>query len=203
MIFNKSLRLFVLTILTAILAVFVQAQNRGKPSPEFSPPPMAPNPAITEWNIFKSEKGRFSVLLPTKPTEEKSSKDGSNPHFFHSFMGQFLFNLSYVDWPSTNVDPQMIFDKLLSQTKAEKDLKLVEGKVIDVSGYPGRELELETDLGFMQMRVIVAGNRIYQIDVTSLNKKSETKEARAFLDSFKITDAPGEKKAQPRNSKPN
>lgn len=197
---SRSLKCFLLVILAAMFAVSAQAQVKSL-SDEFSPPPMAPNLAVSEWKRFASDVGRFSVLLPTKPEEDQAANAGAKAYFFHSFLGQFDFKLKYIEMP-TAPDPQKMFDTLLAGTKAAKGVKLVGEKVVEVNGHPGREFAVETEMAFTQTKVIIAGNHIYQLVVMSLNKKSETKEARAFLDSFKITDASGEKKAQPNNSKP-
>lgn len=198
---SRSFKLLFLAILAAMFAVSAQAQVKPLPD-EFSPPPMAPNPPITEWKTFTSELGQFSVLLPTKPKEEQASNAGAKAYFFHSFTGLFIFKLNYIEMPHAP-DPQKMFENLLTKAKAVKGVELVEEKVIDVKGYPGREVAVKIEQSFIQTKVVIVGNRIYQLVATSLNEKSETKEARAFLDSFKITGAPGEKKAQPNNSKPN
>ncbi len=189
--------------LLVISAMLIPALAKAQTAPPpFAPPPMAPAKPISAWKTFKSEQGKFSVLLPTKPEEDHQSKDGVKAHLFNSFLGQFIFKLNYVEFPSGAADPKSLLDRTLAEISTRKELKLVADKVVEVDGYAGREIALETEIAFVQMRFFIVENRIYQLNVSSLNQKAETQEARAFLDSFRFLKSGAAKQPAQNNSKP-
>jgi hypothetical protein len=187
-------------ILLASLATFfaasVQAQDAPPPPP---PPPPAPNVPISEWRTFKSEDGKFSVLLPTTPKEDHQTNGQVKTHVFRSFISQHDFKLTYVELPNPAPDVKTLWEKTRDGAGAPKGMKLVGEKMIEVNGHPVLELAAEGDWAFLQIRFLTVGNRIYQLMVFSSNKKAETPEARAFLDSFKFLTATEEKKPKQDN----
>ncbi len=178
-------------ILLASLATFFAASVQAQDAP---PPPPARNIPISEWKTFKSEDGKFSVRMPTSPKADQQTNGQVKIHVYLSFIGQVDLKLDYVELPNAAPDVKTLWEKTRAGIVARKEMKLVGEKVIEVDGHPVLELAAQSDFVFLQTRLFTKGNCIYQLTALSSNPKSETPEARAFLDSFKFLTATEEKK---------
>lgn len=192
----------ILKIIVAVgLAIFfvssVKAQDGPPPPPP--PPPPARDVPLAEWKTFQSEVGSFSVLVPIPPKEEQQTNGPSKIYVFRSFTSQQDFKLTYVELPNAAPDVKTLWERTKPGMTARKELKLIGEKMIEANGTTGLELTAESEFAFMQIRFFTSGNGIYQLTALSLNKKAETPEARAFLDSFKLLDASTEKKSKQEN----
>jgi hypothetical protein len=183
--------------LAIFFATSIKAQDGPPPPPP--PPPPARDVPLVEWKTFQSEVGKFSVLVPIPPKEEQQMNGPSKIYVFRSFTSQQDFKLTYVELPNAAPDVKTLWERTKPGMTARKEMKLVSEKMIEANGTPGLELTAESEFAFMQIRFFTSGNGIYQLTALSLNKKTETLEARAFLDSFKLLDVVGEKQAKQEN----
>lgn len=195
----KMFRAISIAIVMVFSVSHTMAQSQTPPPPP--PPPPAPYVPVSEWKTFNSEQMKISVLLPTTPKEQSPS---TQMRMFFSFMRQHQFIVTCMEFPAKPKSPELAYEGAIDQLKnGPLKLSLSSNKVVQISGHAAREIAAETPEGFLQARIISVENRFCQAAVTSLNKKSETEEARAFLDSFKLLDEPNEKKSDQKTSKPN
>src|SRR5262249_39654549 len=93
--------------------------------------------------------------------------------------------------------------------------KLLRDEKINLGSYEGREMaiaitrsfkngptdEMVTIKSVVQTRVFAVGRRVYLVIAKSLNQEAETKEAQAFLDSFKLLGPDqGKRSGQPNSN---
>lgn len=158
------------------------------------------------WKEFSSTAGRFKVALPGNPTEtSKTIESRLGEIRRHTFtlgtdIGAFL--ISYSDLPVSVTEPGEV-NKFLDHAH-EGEVAPVQGRLLSMAeialdGYPGRESIVETPNSTFRVKYYLAGQRIYQIAVSTPNgpAKNAAEMARSmesivskFFDSFKITSEP-------------
>lgn len=194
-------KLFRAIFLPALVSISVGASMAQEPPP---PPPTAPTKPVSEWKVFAPEQLKISVLLPTVPKEAPSSPQMPQMRMYLSFTDQHQFIVTCMEFPVKPPSPEAAYTGAIDQlTNGPMKAKISSNKIVQISGHDAREIALESPDGFLQARILSVEKRFCQIAVTSLNKKSETAEARAFLDSFKLVDEANEKKPEQKTSKPN
>jgi hypothetical protein len=150
-----------------------------------------------EQSVFRSERGRFSILFHSKP--EETSKDADTPfgkqtlHLFTcSDQGSFQV-VGYIDYP-VEVRKNKTADEVFDNARFGVNLFL-NGIVFDEKRimigndkHPGRELFIKspTDDHVIRYRMYLVGNRFYQVVVGGSQQYATGMSANEFLDSFKI-----------------
>ena len=146
-----------------------------------------------DWQSFTSEKGRFSVLVPDKPTEEVGSGNAGTAgsyttHLFTSKVQGAIYMVGWADYqPGLKINAD-------GELKANRDnfLKGVEATLlsetkITLDKNPGIEFKAERKPNiFIKSRVYLVGNRPYQLIAISIGQE-DIKNADKFLNSFKLT----------------
>jgi TonB family protein len=130
------------------------------------------------WKEFSSTAGRFKVALPGNPTETSETIELTlalgkvKRHTFAFWFGFATFLVSYSDLPVTLADPDEV-DEFLNHHIHEGEVAATQGKLlskteIELDGYPGRELIVETPKSTFRMKRYLVGRRFYQITVSTL-----------------------------------
>ena len=162
-----------------------------------------PVEAKTEfWRLFKSTEGRFSVEIPGTPQIDTQSVDTpAGKIFFTKFILQTAstYGVIYADYP-TKIEGSATINRILNDgaknAAASVNAELLSMTEITVDGYPGRLLlEQMRDGSTMSVKMVVVGQRLYQVAVTLPSPSRMAPEQKAiyesaankFLDSFKIT----------------
>ena len=139
------------------------------------------------WQQFSSEAGKFTVLMPGKPTQESDTDaDGSITHNFTVVRGETVYLVTYSELVDvvTQLNPSEIFDAVCGGYAADGD-KLVNQREIELSGYPGRSVELRAKDGTSgKASMYLIGNRLYQLLLISPNLE----DGKQFFESFQVTD---------------
>ena len=144
---------------------------------------------------FQSESGRFSILFPGLPKEEKVPDDSGGLLQIQFLVGSEDGDLlvSYQDNPKlANATWDELSKALLvAQEKVQKSMqgKLVRSKEIALEKqYPGREYEFEipTAAGQYRSRSYLVKGRLYQVIVVGKREFVASKDADRFMDSFKL-----------------
>jgi hypothetical protein len=151
-----------------------------------------------DWVEFLSEEGRFTVLMPSKPTEQvmpiQSTSGSLNLHTYVSLGVQGIaYIASYSDMPTAPADQSMIIKVLDDVRNGQLDKakgKLQSEVTISHDGHPGRELKIETSVGPALVRNYLVGHRLYQLVVVVPEAKAGfldvAKDTAKFLSSFKL-----------------
>ena len=172
--------LFVFPMLVAVV-VLTAACNLGK-KPE----------------MYRSESGGFSVMIPGKPDESTQALDTPRGkidlHLFTVQKGNRAYIVSYSDYPEEMVkqnSPQKSLDG--SRDGEVRNMgKLILEKNLSLDGHPGRELVIEgkTSDGHeatSKTRIFLVGNRLYQVIFAAPRGEVSSSEMDDFLESFKLT----------------
>ena len=147
-------------------------------------------PSGAGWTGFDPEHGKFSLAMPGTPTENPS--DGSAGKSWSSSADGLTYTISYAELqtPEASADT----DKVEQWMDNEVDIMLTiergtltkQQKPLMVGGQPGREVDIDVDgKTVRRIRMCVAGNRLYRVEVSGPKDKVFTPEVDSFLDSFK------------------
>lgn len=158
--------------------------------------------AAKGWDLFEDKDGTFNIRAPGQPRtmpQEAETELGKVTYINHMF--NIPDGMLMVGWADMPLDPKDVtaevekkmFDGGRDGMIKAINAKLVEEKVIEVDGFPGRAYLMEFEVpghGQAQnhVRTFPAGNRHYTLQ--GLGMGTGSKEAQlAFLDTFHITKA--------------
>jgi hypothetical protein len=147
-----------------------------------------------EFKEFKCEGGRFKVLMPGTPKEEKLSAAGIPLKTFRVESWDKGCAVAYADIPdeilrygSTSAKLDAAVDGMVSNVHG----KLIRAYDIQLAGkYPGREVkaELPGNNGIIVARIYLVRQRFYELLVTGPQSWATSADANKFLDSFVLID---------------
>jgi len=150
------------------------------------------NPEPPVWTEFRSEEGRFTVLMPVKPVSQASTIETPQGRFEqHVFIAShfpLICSIAYVDLPkqiSAANDVDGFFGGVRDEFIKEVGGKLASESSLSLEGHPGREIKVYMFRGDLRLRLFLVGDRLY---VLSLIKSSETDEEtlKKFFGSFRL-----------------
>lgn len=164
-----------------------------------------------EWREVRSEAGGYTVDLPADPRDDMAqfaAKHGPvQPGV--KYDGTILigrleeYSIVYADIAPkvrrTNTDEEILDSAVEGMKNAKPGPVVRASKAVTVSGFPGRELELQVDGQKLLARVVVADTRLYTIVAGGPLARRGEDRLRRFVDSFKLNDPKGApaKKADP------
>jgi hypothetical protein len=151
--------------------------------------------AAQEFKQYASAAGRYKALFPgdvkSETTDIQAGKDTLKLTLDTvELKGDTVFMVSYVD-ASDEVAKKPAgprLDKVRDGNKGESG-KVVEDKdvTVGVEKYPGRDLLIETRNGYLRNRVVIAGNRLYQVMIQGSKEVVTSASADRFINSFEVT----------------
>jgi hypothetical protein len=163
------------------LAVGLAAAGAAGQAPEFKPyastdgryKAVFPGPVTTQTVPVKGDKGDLTVVVDSVELLAGTS-----------------FLVTYVDAPAEfakqPAGPRL--DKVRDGNKGA-DGKVVSEKDVAVGAekYPGRDVLIEKPTGHLRNRIVIAGNRLYQVMVQGPKDVVLSPSADRFLQSFEVT----------------
>jgi hypothetical protein len=147
------------------------------------------------WRVFSSKEGGFKIALPGKPAESKQRVATATATldvylFVVDAKDGGAYVVSYSDLPADDVKPGSESKRLdLARDGAVSNArgKLRNEKEIKLDGFPGRELDIETDKGQrIRMRVVAAKQRLVQAMAMGAPPFTQSKDTALFLDSLRL-----------------
>jgi hypothetical protein len=147
--------------------------------------------------VFLSEAGKFSVTLPAKPkkqtTKTPSAVGQLEVNLFLVDLNDKAFIASYTDYPKgtvTDANRQAVLDGVRNgnvkggKGKLASETKITVGK----EKLEGRELLIEkADIkGFYRARILIRGDRLYQVIAIGAGDWAKTDTVTKYLDSFEL-----------------
>jgi hypothetical protein len=173
-----------------------QAQEHTRPPSSSTPRPTpVPTPATIAtapgWELFNSDKGRFSVMMPGIPTDKvEVTQSEHGPYTTHLFVirgAKSVFLLGWVDYdPTFNFDPTGELD--LNRENFIKGVKatLIENPRVTLAGYQAIEFTAQTADTIYKSRVYMVGRRPYQLVTGTPRNVDDTVNVNRFFDSFRV-----------------
>ena len=150
--------------------------------------------AAPVWTEFKSEAGRFSILMPAKPNYATQTFENGQGRFEHhvfiATVGLLACFVDYADMPEPLSDAKnsdalfdVARDEFLKGAQAKLDLETN----ISLDGHPGREVRMRVYGGTVRLRIFLIDGRLFQISITLAGNKatSEEETIEKFFKSFK------------------
>src|SRR5690348_1258395 len=122
--------------------------------------------AAAEWKEFRSEPGNFAILLPGTPVEEAGNADAASGeikgHNYTVDLKDNQYLVSYLEFPQEPAHPEAVLDG--ARDGGLKTSKLISETKIDISGFPGRALTMQSSSGeTINSRMFLVKNRLYII----------------------------------------
>jgi outer membrane lipoprotein-sorting protein len=152
------------------------------------------NPGPPVWTEFKSEEGRFSILMPDKPQSTSSTFESPQGRFEqHLFIAShhptLVFMVAYTDIPKQLLVDKYIdgfFDQVRDEFIKSAEGKLASDTPLTVDGHPAREVKVHVFKGELRLRMFLVGERAYMLSVMHMEKPDE-EITKKFFSSFKLS----------------
>jgi hypothetical protein len=147
------------------------------------------------WKVLTSKDGDFAAAFPGSPIEKKQRVKTATGElevavFVLERKDDSIFVVSYSDMPLSEVktgteEKRLDFAREGAVSNARG--KLRSEKKIDMDGFPGRELVIETEKDIViRMRVFAVRQRLYQAMAMGPGRFYQSKDAGTFLDSLRL-----------------
>ncbi|HEU4767241.1 MAG TPA: hypothetical protein VFS77_07690 [Pyrinomonadaceae bacterium] len=184
--------------ITMGMSVVVPAQEHTKRPPAASTPTApasttAPDVNTDEsgWVRFKSDTGRFSVLMPEIPKDQvETTQSEHGPYTTHLYITRHANIVYLIGW--VDYDPSFNFNKL-SELNANRDnfvkgikATLLTSNTKTIDGYQALEFSAETAERTFKSRVYMVGRRPYQIVIGYPKDEEDPVTVNRFFNSFKV-----------------
>lgn len=148
-----------------------------------------------DYKPYASADGRYKALFPgpvkTETTDVKATAGTLKLTLDSVEVSEgVIFLVTYIDVPDavakSPVGPRL--DKVRDGNKGT-DGKVHTDKEIAVGAdkHPGRDLLIEKPTFFLRNRVVIAGNRLYQVMVQGSKEFVTSKEVDRYFDAFEVT----------------
>lgn len=145
------------------------------------------------WQKLESREGKFQVLMPgvarSSVVPLQTSVGNLKQFQFLVNLGERAFMVTYVDYPQDTVDelgPEKILQNVLAGI-ASAGSKILEDKPLELGESLGRELLYLKPNGFLiHSRVVLVGNRFYQLTLVRSGQEPDPDAAR-FFESFRFS----------------
>ena len=158
------------------------------------------NPSIliaqSIWKPFSSQEGRFKVLLPGTPTQEKKNtktKYGTFPTTIFSVVREEEagYLVSYLDFPQninlTARNRDQYLSAIATGFAQGAGGRLVSQQNIRLGNLSGKEVRLQFEQGVIgKGRLFLANKRLYTVIVITDKEKNLTKSIQGYLNSFQL-----------------
>lgn len=158
---------------------------------------------FSDWKLFESDKGRFSILVPGLMSEKKNEVEteiGTLTYhiYFHKPEAEnadnFLYMVSYCDYPEGSVhsdSTELLAD--FFEATVESSVFSVNGDLfystdMDYKGYPGKlwRVNYGDNTAAIKTKAFMIENRYYAVQAITLRDKSLNSAIDKFLDSFQV-----------------
>ena len=167
---------------------------RPTPTPaRATPTPVrAAEPDNGGWVRFRSDLGRFSILVPVAPEETKETTPSDHgPYTTYLFIARepsFVYLIGWVDYdPSFNFNRQKELEANRDNFVKGVKATLTSTQSLTIDGYPVIEFTCDTTERTFHSRVFMVGRRPYQIVIGYPKGQAETAPIARFFNSFKVT----------------
>jgi hypothetical protein len=153
------------------------------------------DPGPPAWSEFRSDEGRFSLLMPEKPRSQATTIQTPQGRFEqHAFIAShypLVCMIAYTDIPrhllvANNVDE--FFESVRDQFIKEVGGKLASESSLSLDGHSGREIEVHMFRGRLRLRLFLVGDRLYVLSFANSDKalESDMETPNKFFGSFKL-----------------
>jgi hypothetical protein len=155
-------------------------------------------PAEDAFKLFTSKEGKFTVLMPGQPKEEKSvDKAGATEVTTNMFTCEVdsdrVVLVGFSELPPASSDPANV-DKVLDASAGSTE-RVVKGKIlslekISLGKHPGREVQIEVPESkwIVKVHYYLVGTRLYQVYCIGPASYVRSADLDRFYKSFKVNE---------------
>ena len=173
--------------LVAVLAVACDTGGRAADE-------RVPYTSIDEWVRYTSIDAGFSALFPVQPSQDTQievTEFGDLEFDQFAAVGEdgTTYMVMYGDMSAVTrvFTPDEMLDAVAPRVIQRSSGELIHELIIDIDGYPGREVKVRTAGGsIFKLRAYLVGNRNYQIVVITSPEDQFSADVGRFLDSFEL-----------------
>ena len=153
------------------------------------------NPGPPVWSEFRSDEGRFSVLMPEKPVSQSSTMETKQGRFdsqvFIATHYPLVCMVGYTVIPREVLvanDVDGFFEGFRDQFIKQVGGKLASESSLTLYGHAGREIKVHMFRGELRVRLVLVGDRLYQLVVIKSDQvvAVDAEIFNKFFDSFKL-----------------
>jgi hypothetical protein len=152
------------------------------------------NGKLAPFKEFRSDEGRFTVLMPGKPEVRNEAMDMPfgkvNTITYMAGSRKIGCIVSYADYPELlikSTDPQKLLDGAKEGAIKNAGGRLVSETNIDFHGLPAKEVLIEiSNKAFVTAKFILKSPRFYTLMFFAPTNKGHEQDISKFFDSFKI-----------------
>lgn len=144
-----------------------------------------------DWKMFSASDNRFRVRFPGEPKEEdRQTQVGKKTIHFKELSTEFKdssYSVTYLDFPRTwkllgsHTLLKKSFHKMLEKEAVKE---IIYQKLMKFNGHPALDYAMKKGEKEIYGRLIVVGNTLYFLSVSSSKTKEAQINSKAFLDSF-------------------
>jgi hypothetical protein len=144
--------------------------------------------------VFRAQEGDFAVTFPMAPTVQtkpaRRSRDIAQRRYIDDENGR-VFSVAVDEYPDGVLPPaptESTYDRVLTMLAGDDPQSLKSTRPARLAGKPcleGRFEDVDGDVRIV--RVLIIGNRVYQVSYIHAENLDPPGEADTFFTSFKIT----------------
>jgi len=154
------------------------------------------NDKLAPFQEFRSNDGRFTVLMPGKPEVRNEAMDMPfgkvNTITYMASSRKVGCAVAYTDYPALlikSTDPQKLLEGAKNGAIKNVSGRLVSETSIDFHGLPARDVVIEIpNKALVTARFILVSPRFYELMFFATTDKSHEQDISQFFNSFKIDD---------------
>ena len=155
--------------------------------------------AAETWELVKPDGLGFEVEFPGKPEhQEQDGDDGGKIRTYVVRSSSAAYDVTIWDLPDGTVGPENVSQFLDNFRDSNLDgisAKLRTESKIEIGGHAARDIVADVMGMVWRGRMVIAGNRLYQIVAIVSKAAAQSAETERYLASFKLQgDAAGESK---------
>lgn len=145
--------------------------------------------------VYQCDHGRYTVLFPPDPvacSRLDQTEYGIVPFTcIQKDSPNFFYRAGYSDYPDQalkKLSAEEIFNKRVDDLAERSNGRILKGKTrdISVSGFPGRQYDVQGSDMSIRVRIITADKRLYEILVSCSDKNMKDDRINQILESFYI-----------------
>jgi hypothetical protein len=150
----------------------------------------------TPWFAFKPADGSFLASFPVEPTKAIRTVDTpmgqTDVTSYTSSEKQQTYTVTVADYPAEHIqevgNPKFL-DEARDAAVAATSGRLLSEKPFDLKGHPGREITIAMSggKGSFRCRLILVGNRLFQVIVAGPADEADARPVKRFLDAFSVS----------------
>jgi hypothetical protein len=152
------------------------------------------NNKLAPFKEFRSDEGRFTVLMPGKPEVQNEAMNMPfgmvNTITYMAGSRKIGCIVSYADYPALLIkttNPQKLLDGARDGAIKDGNGRLISETSINFHGLPAKEFRTEVSgKAFTAARFILASQRFYELVFFAPTDKDHEQDISQFFNSFKI-----------------